>query len=298
VLELVGEGGTSAVESLYLAAERPEEPGVVAPLSEGFTPDVAARLRTYVYLLVDPRTGRPFFVGRGKNDQCFRHLLAARLVSGSDIGAAGGPDGPDPKNAQVVDRIRAIEATGSQVRIDILRHGLTPAEAKLAEGVARDALGLAGGGPGQRAPASEITARLARKAKFQRGHQVVLLRTGTTGSLGANRVGADVAEHLREGWRIGRRWIQPESPRSPHWAVLVADELVEAVFRIDGWVPTAASGGQAGGEGVVRYAFRGERDPELEQRYRGRSVRAYLAPGSPSPVTYVWCGPHWVNTPH
>ena len=38
----------------------------------GFPPGVSAKLRSYVYLLVDPRTGRPFYVGRGTNDRCFR----------------------------------------------------------------------------------------------------------------------------------------------------------------------------------------------------------------------------------
>ena len=32
----------------------------------------------YVYLLVDPRSGRPFFVGRGRGDRCHRHVEAAR----------------------------------------------------------------------------------------------------------------------------------------------------------------------------------------------------------------------------
>ena len=48
--------------------------------------------------------------------------------------------------------------------------------------------------------------------------------------------------------------------------------------------------------GVERWSFIGSRDVALESRYVGRSVAAYLGTGTPSPVTYVWCGPHWVNT--
>jgi hypothetical protein len=47
---------------------------------------------------------------------------------------------------------------------------------------------------------------------------------------------------------------------------------------------------------VDRYSFTGTRDAELERRYVGKSVAAHLGAGAPSPVTYVWCGPHWVNT--
>ena len=33
----------------------------------------------------------------------------------------------------------------------------------------------------------------------------------------------------------------------------------------------------------------------LAARYVGRNVGPYLGPGTPSAVTYVWCGPHWVD---
>ena len=46
-----------------------------------------------------------------------------------------------------------------------------------------------------------------------------------------------------------------------------------------------------------RYSFVGARDPELERRYVGKSVAAYLGKGiAEARCTYVWCGPHWVNT--
>ena len=49
---------------------------------------------------------------------------------------------------------------------------------------------------------------------------------------------------------------------------------------------------------VDRYSFVGTPDPHLGRRYIGRSVAAHLGTGTQSPVTYVWCGPHWVNTAH
>ena len=56
--------------------------------------------------------------------------------------------------------------------------------------------------------------------------------------------------------------------------------------------------GRAGGvrSGAGRWSFVGTPDPELGRRYVGRNVAAYLGGGNPAPVTYVWCGPHWVNT--
>jgi hypothetical protein len=180
---------------------------------------------------------------------------------------------PPPAKSKfaALDRIREAESDGRPVRVEILRHGLTPAQADLVVAAVDDALSLGGVsalGP-QRVPAVELGATLAKRAKFKRNHQVVLLRVGPHGTDASY-------EAARHGWRIGRRWVDTASVRSPSWAVLVSGDLVDSVYRIDGWTPSP--------------------DPDLEARYAGRSVAGYLGAGTPSPVTYVWCGPHWVNT--
>lgn len=238
---------------------------------EAFPPGVRSRLKWYVYLLVDPRTGRPFSVGRGRDDQCFDHLRAAR---------AGG----DTTSFPALDRIRQIEASGRPVRIEILRYGLDPDESHLVEAVAHELLGLPGelAAGRQRRPVEDVRLLLTKRAKFKRSHQVVLLRVGPAGT----DVGYDRARH---GWRIGRRWIDVDGVRAPHWAVIVVGELVDSVYRLERW--------EGGGErGPDRYSFVGARDSELEARYVGKSVAPYLGKGSPGSVAYVWCGPHWVNT--
>jgi hypothetical protein len=272
----------------------PELDGAVDGADSGFAPGVSARLKNYVYLLVDPRTGRAFYAGRGRNDRCFRHVRAAR---------AGSDPGPDAVTGEVpkypmLEKIREVESGGRPVRIDILRHGLSAEEALLVEAAAHDALGLAGVPQlgSQRHSTEEVSSLLAKRAKFKRSHQVVLLRVGARGTDGSY-------ESARHGWRIGKRWIDTDSPRSPQWAVIVVGELVTGVHRIDRWEPApirgrsrhAASASVA--RSTYRYSFAGPADPEMEERYVGKSVAAYLGGGVPSPVTYVWCGPHWVNSP-
>jgi hypothetical protein len=306
-------------------------------MDEGFAPGIGDKLRSYVYLLVDPRSGRAFFAGRGRNDRCFRHVQAARVEQETTpiTVAVEGPgpadtDGAEPPNNEsepdndkrgtrafpVLDRIREIEASGRSVRIDILRYGLNPDEARLVEATSRDALGLRVGSPdrsggaaspmgltgtrralpNQRTEATTLNTLLAKPAKIKRSHRVVLLRLGK--SFGPATSDAQLEQAVRSPWKIGRRWTDPQSRRSPQWAFVVVDDVVRGVYRIDGWKQAVhTSSSQPPSSRPSRWALAGERDPELERKYRGRSVSAYLSSGSQNPVTYVWCGPHWVNNP-
>jgi uncharacterized protein len=273
---------------VFARAPEPVPTAVAASASRvSFPPGVANKLAVYVYLLVDARTGRPFHVGRGRGDRCFRHVEEARATGPEPT--TGGAEPGSSAGFPVLDRIREAESDGRPVRIEVLRYGLTGDEADLVVAAVDDALAL--GSPtklgSERVPAVELGASLAKRAKIKRSHQVVLLRVGPHG--------ADTAyATARHGWRIGRRWVDLESVRSPKWAVLVAGDLADSVYRIDGWQLSRASGAAAGG--VERWSFTGERDPVLEDRYVGRSVSVYLGVGASSQVTYVWCGPHWVNT--
>ena len=89
---------------------------------------------------------------------------------------------------------------------------------------------------------------------------------------------------------------RPRLPRAPRWAAVVAGDLIAAVYRIERWRPAGPGSGGGGHRPPDRFSFVGAPDPELERRYVGRSVAAYGAAGARSPVTYVWCGPHWINT--
>ena len=105
----------------------------------------------------------------------------------------------------------------------------------------------------------------------------MLLRVGAAG--------ADTSyDRVRHGWRIGRRWTDLGSPRSPRWAAIVAGEVVAAVYRIERWEGTGGKRGPTGpSRSADRFSFAGSPDPELEDRYGGKSVVAYLGAGSRRP---------------
>jgi hypothetical protein len=75
----------------------PQPKSISGPLSDC--------LAHYVYLLIDPRDGKVFYVGKGKGGRCFDH-------SATDDGAAK------------ASKIAEIEAAGLTPQVDIIRLGL------------------------------------------------------------------------------------------------------------------------------------------------------------------------------
>jgi hypothetical protein len=87
-------------------------------------PGMTEKLGYYVYLYVDPRDGKVFYIGKGKDDRCLDHLFE---------------DDDHPK----VKRIRDIFAAGLEPRIEMLANGLrTEQEAYNIEAAAIGLLGL------------------------------------------------------------------------------------------------------------------------------------------------------------
>lgn len=72
-------------------------------------PEVAERLGHYVYLLIDPDTNRPFYVGKGQNGRALEHLS----------------ERAESRKCQYIAQLAAI---GKEPRVDILAHGLRDAE--------------------------------------------------------------------------------------------------------------------------------------------------------------------------
>ena len=91
-----------------------------------FSPRTEEALGYYVYLLIDPRDGKIFYVGKGKDDRVFAHDHCAITTEGE---------------SDKLNTIRDIQRAGLEVRHYIVRHGLEKeSDAFLVESVLIDLL--------------------------------------------------------------------------------------------------------------------------------------------------------------
>jgi uncharacterized protein len=245
-------------------------------------PGVAEKLGYYVYVLSDPNTNAPFYVGKGLGDRCFSHLVEARHTSADTKG-----------DYQKLQTIRSIEASGAAVRIDVLRHGLDEQTAFIVEAAAIDLLRLAltNRVAGQRASAfgrmdvDQINAlHGARQVDFDPTHRVVLIRVAREFHAGIEE--CDLYDATRRWWRVQERRRLAGSPWAPQWAMAVYRGVVRAVYRIDGWEPWTDNP-----KPQPRWGFFGPRDTQMESRYQYADVTGWLPPSAQFPLRYVNCAP-------
>jgi hypothetical protein len=246
-----------------------------------FAVGVPERLGFYVYLLIDPVTGRPFYVGKGAGDRCFAHLHEARCSTA---------DTRDdyPKLAT----IRAIEAAGGEVRIDLLRHGLTEPEAYAVEAAAIDLLGMAdlrnrvvgfGTTTVGRMRVGDVTARYAaRPIEISDGEALVLIRVSRAYERGISD---------RQLYEITRGWwkISPKRARRAGLVLSVVGGVVRAVYRPTEWLEPTCDLIAEDPSRDGRWGFIAAPDPAGEDRYLHRDVTAHLPLGAQNPIRYINC---------
>lgn len=92
-----------------------------------FDENTCQSLGYYVYMLVDPRNNRPFYVGKGTNNRVFDHILQA-LNNCSE------------KKNEKLDTIRSIYNDGFEVEFLIVHHALDEKSALLVESSLIDTL--------------------------------------------------------------------------------------------------------------------------------------------------------------
>jgi hypothetical protein len=190
---------------------------------EAFPTEVALRLKTYVYRLIDPRNGETFYIGKGKGNRVFAHIRLEQQLEG---------DALDNK----VKRIRDIHLAGFEVAHVIHRHGMDDQTAFEVEAALIDAYpGLTNiaGGMGNNdygaMHAKEIMKRYcAEPAVFQ--HRALLI------SVNRSATDASLYDVTRYAWKI-------DKARAKQSEVILATQqgLIVGAFIAHEWLEATAA---------------------------------------------------------
>jgi hypothetical protein len=90
-----------------------------------FSPKTQEELKSYVYILIDPRVDKIFYVGKGIGNRVFSHINEAV---------------ENPRETDKLETIRSIKKSNQNVKHYIVRHGVEESEAILLESVLIDFL--------------------------------------------------------------------------------------------------------------------------------------------------------------
>jgi hypothetical protein len=242
------------------------------PEQESFSPEVARKLKSYVYRLIDPRNGETFYIGKGQDNRVFSHIRGEQNLEG---------DGLDNK----MKRIREIRLAGFEVAHVIHRHGMDEQTAFEVESALMDAyqgITNAVGGTGTNdygaMHAKEIIRRYsAEPAVFK--HKAILISV--------NRTASEVSlyEATRYAWKISKS-------KAEQAEVILAtlQGLIVGAFVAEKWLEATAANFPGREEVPGRLGFEGREAPaEIAALYVGKRVPdEYRKRGAANPIKYTW----------
>ena len=231
-------------------------------------------IKNYVYLLIDPTTDEPFYVGEGACNRVFEHAKAALI---------------DNDESLKLHRIRDIINSGNQVKHLILKHGLAKKEALQIEGSIIDfsrhfSLQLTNIAGGHNSidnglmTTEEIIRKYNAKPLEKMDAGFAIININKTYKQGSGFEGLYKA--TKEAWPIDKRRI----PVIKYVLSEYRGLIVEA-FSVNSWYEVPAF--NQSGKPRVRWGFKGEvANDKIRNKYINTSVAHLKKPGASFPVRY------------
>jgi hypothetical protein len=241
---------------------------------EKFPRKVIEQLKYYVYLYIDPRTDKPFYIGKGIGNRVFSHLN----------------DKNDSQKTKIMAELRKAKL---QPRIEILKYGLTSKEAHLVESTAIDLIDIKnlsnkfrghGSRIGGRASVEDIYLALNADLIVVK-HNLMLININRAFQYGMSHI--ELYDATRSAWDVGPR------RESVEYALSVYQGVVREVYCVSAWVPAGQSMRSFDAEG--RPPISGDRwefvgivaEEKIRRLYRNKSVKDYYAQGAQNPIRYA-----------
>lgn len=223
-----------------------------------FTEMTIEKLKYYVYMLVDPRNNKPFYIGKGKGNRVFQH----------EIGALKAPD-ENLKNTTISEILK----NNNSVISYIIKDGLTESEALLVEQVLIDIVpelaNLVKGYHSDLILTHELELNYQAK-ECNVPNNMVLINVKQL--FRYNMTDEEMYEATRKWWKIGKGQLNRIK-----YASCVYNGIIRAVYEVKKW-----ENGQDNEQG--RIAFVGKED--VLSHYKNCSVSKYFPQGSQNPIRY------------
>ncbi|MFG0247693.1 MAG: hypothetical protein ACF8OB_02310 [Phycisphaeraceae bacterium JB051] len=241
---------------------------------EKFPPKVIEQLKYYVYLYIDPRTDKPFYIGKGNRNRVFDHLN-------------------DKKDSQKTKIMAELRKAQLQPRIEILKYGLTSKEAHLVEATAIDLIDIKNLSNKSRGHGSRTCARASVEDIYLTlnadpidvKHDLMLININKAFRYGMSHI--ELYDATRCAWAVGVRRETVE------YALCVYQGVVREVYKVSAWVPAGHSMRSFDAEGRPpipdeRWEFVGVvAEESICKLYRNKSVKDYYAQGAQNPIRYA-----------
>jgi hypothetical protein len=240
--------------------------------SESFPEEVARKLKTYVYRLIDPRNGETFYVGKGRCNRVFSHIRAEEGLEGDEL---------DNK----LRRIREIRLAGFKVAHVIHRHGMDDKTASEVEAALIDAYpGLTNIAAGAGASdygvmhANEIIRHYSAKPAVFR-HKALLI------SVNRSATETSLYEATRYAWKISK-----SKAKQAEVILATRQGLIVGAFVADDWLDATAANFPGREDVSGRLGFVGREAPaDIKALYVGKRVPdEYRKRGAANPIKYTW----------
>ena len=248
----------------------------IPPHLRSLKPGMAEKLGDYVYLYVDPRDGKVFYIGKGKGERCLDHLYE---------------DDDHPK----VQRIREIFDAGFEPRIDMLAHGLrTEQEAYNIEAAAIGLLGL-----------DNLTNRVVGKDSLRFGRKGLSELEGYYAAKPVKIVDPVILIRVNQLYRHGMPtaelyditrgvWVlSAERASKIKYVFAVYEGVVREVYEPEKWLPALTTQypnrtDLVPEDAMGRIEFVGKPAPEaIRQKYLLGDVTAYTKVSLQAPCLYI-----------
>jgi len=245
--------------------------------SEGLTVFEAAvteMIEAYVYALIDPRTDRPFYIGKGRGNRVFSHAACALEA---------------PKASDKYDIITEIISAGMEVRHLILRHGMTDKAALEVESALIDFCSIINQmitnavlGHGTSAFGAMTADEVIRKyqaaplSKIEDGFVLININKTYKRAKGQK----SYYEATKESWAINKSRIP-----TLKYALSEYRGFIVEVFEIVQWYPVDTT--DKNGKPRTRWGFKGNvADAEVRSAYLNKSVKKES--GAANPIRYSY----------